>query len=450
MKSIKIILVLLILLTFMVSPALSEGTGKAKIVSKVELEEDNGDSDLKESKYDAVDSNGKTYRKTGWLSDIDQLTKKKEGSTGLVDDLTLKPDAKKTITLEEAKENNAAFEGSDNDDSTSPDEDKEDEGDSGDHLGLGLMLTNAVKDGIFAAMKGLADDGFNAGMDETNPDVQAVSENHGMIVGVLYLLMTIEWDPSTVDAIMELQVKSYVFFLFLLTLWVLLGATSVNIYAITSKKHARSAMILSNRYHLPINEYMITLAECYILASFGYLILRFVLLSESILTKLIVVPIIDRIAPTSNDSTLLWILFVILFIGSGIAFALRLIVIGITHACFMIGVGLHNYGFARDTIQKWFIYYCKVVFLRPLIILITLVGVAIITSIQLEEISNPFFGVGTGMVKLLLSGLLTAAMLIMILFVSWTVLFEIKEVLRSMKYMKGSYRFYRGIKGAFF
>jgi hypothetical protein len=311
-----------------------------------------------------------------------------------------------------------------------------------DNWDLGDMLTDAVTNGIFNALNKLGDEGFKVGLNES-ADTINVSKNHGLVVVMIYLIATIEWDPSEVPFIQEMQLRTAFIGIFMLLMFIFMGATSVNIYSMTAGRHERNAYILANRYHLPINEYVITILEALLMMLFGYTVLRMTLLLEVVLSRLVMIPILDRIAPT-GENTLLYLMFVLLYIFVGIAIGIRLLIIGLYHGSFMFFVGLYCFGFTRPISIKAFLYYVKVVFLRFAIILTTTIGVGIIQSIQLDPNLPALVNIGIGLLKLYLVPLMMVGLCIILLIISVVVLFELKDVIATTK------RVYRAARGHYY
>lgn len=229
----------------------------------------------------------------------------------------------------------------------------------------------------------LGDAGFKVGVNGTSDTVN-IKKNYGQAVALIYTLATIEFDPSQNAFIKEMQLRFGLIGFFLILLFVLLGGASINIYSITSAKNAKKAYILSNRYHIPINEYALTLVESCLMMTGGYVILRLTVMMELMFTKLIMLQILDRIAPTDSN-VIMYLMMSLCYLIIGVAIAYRILVIGLFHATFIVFIGLYCFGITRPTAVAAFMYYLKMLFLRPIIVGVTAAGVGIISFIGVPQ-----------------------------------------------------------------
>lgn len=301
-----------------------------------------------------------------------------------------------------------------------------------DNWNLGDTLSTAVTNGIINALNKLGDEGFKLGMNDSNAEQLKISENHGLVVAIIYTIATIDWDPFSVAFIQEMQYRTAIIGFFMLIMFIILGAMNVNICAMTTSSQFRNQFLLSNRHSSPIVEYCVTIIEALLMVLFGYTILRLTLLFESVLSQLVMIPILDRIAPT-GDNTLLYLGFISLYICMGIVLGIRFLIIGIYAGSFIFFVGLYLFGYTRPIAVKAFLYFLKIVFLRFAIILITTMGVGIITSIQLDPNLPATVNIGIGLIKLYLVPLMMLGLLIILLAISVTILLDIRGVVGTAK-----------------
>jgi hypothetical protein len=222
--------------------------------------------------------------------------------------------------------------------------------------------------------------------------------------------------------------------------FILLGAINVNIYSMTSAKNRSKAYILTNRYHVPINEYGVTIIEACLFMVFGYVFLRLTTLTELVFTKMLMLSVLDRIAPTS-ENVIMYIMMSICYIVMSIVIAMRLLIVAFFHCSYLVFIALYCYAITRDTAVSAFIYYLKVLFLRTIIVGITVLGVYIISSIKIDTTLNPFLGVVEGLGILYLVPILYVALTLILLLVSLKIIFGISNIFRTSR------QAYRSIRG---
>jgi hypothetical protein len=285
--------------------------------------------------------------------------------------------------------------------------------------------------GVVYGFTVLADEGFKVGFNET-ADTSDVRENYGVVVSIIYTMATIEFDPSSNEFIKEIQLRTNIIGIFLILFYVLMGGISVNWYSMTSAKNRETATILSTRYHIPINEYGVTIAEGCLMMIVGYSVLRLTLKIELILTKLIMLQILDRITPT-GENTIMYIMMSICYVIIGIAIAYRLLCIALFHASYLVFVGLYCFGMTREVAWSAFIYYLKILFLRPIIVGVTVIGVGIISTFKVSTDINPFLGVLQGIGILYIVPLLYAALILILMIICIKVIFGISNIFHTSR-----------------
>lgn len=271
--------------------------------------------------------------------------------------------------------------------SVSDDEEEEEEEEEKSTTGSKLSRLNPVTagkemiaDGGMFFLERLADSGFKLGMNETE-DVSGVRDNYGYAVALIYSLATVEFDPYDNPFIQEMQLRLSIIGLFIVVMFVLLGAVYINVYEILLAENAGRAYILSKRYKIPLNEYSLTIVETCLMLLGGYIILRLTTMIELLFTKLIMIQILDRIMPT-GDNTVMYLMMSICYVLIGIALAYRILIIGLFHASYVVFIGLYSFAITREVAIAAFIYYLKLLFLRPIIVGVTVVGVGIISTMR--------------------------------------------------------------------
>lgn len=202
---------------------------------------------------------------------------------------------------------------------------------------------------------------------------------------------------------------------------------SINWYQITSLKNRDTAYILSTRCHLPINEYTLTIIEACVLMIFGYVVLWMLLTFETWIAKQIMLSVLDTIQPT-GDNKIMYIMMSICYIVMSLVIAMRLLILSLFCSCYMIFVGLYCFGFARESAISAFFYFVKMVFLRTIILGITVLGVGIISTIKVYPNSNPFLVILEGFGVLYITPLLYTALMIILLIVSICMMVGLRKI----------------------
>jgi hypothetical protein len=287
----------------------------------------------------------------------------------------------------------------------------------------------------------LGDAGFQTGVNNTSSDTVSVKENYGQAVALIYTLATIEFDPFKNPFIKDMQLKFGIVGLFIIMMFILLGAFNVNIYAMTSAHNADRAWILSNRYHLPINEYALTIVESCIMMSAGYVILRVTIMLELLFTKLIMFQILDRIVPTGGN-IVMYLMMSLCYLIIGIAIAYRILVVGIFCASYIVFIGLYCFGITRPAaIAAWW-YYIKILFLRTIIVGVTSLGVGIISYVgPIGGVVDPFSAAGQVVLTLFIHPILYAALVIILVAICVLFIIGIKNVISTTKLVMKKYTY---------
>jgi hypothetical protein len=345
------------------------------------------------------------------------------------------PENGKTVSLDEARVNETNGDKENNSNVLVPDT-------SDDTEGLGTLDAGVrmVGEGVWIyGLRALADQGFKVGINDSAIEQLNIKENYGFTVAVIYMLATVEFDPSDNPFVQEIQLRLNLIGFFLILLFVLMGAINVNIYSMTSARNRDKAYILSNRYHVPINEYGVTIAEACLMMAFGYVILRITLLIELLFTKLIMLQILDRIAPT-GDNSLMYLMMSFCYIIMALAIAIRLLEIAIFHASYVVFIGLYCFGVTRDfAIRSWW-YYLKVLFMRPIIVGITALGVGIISSVKINPEINPIFQIMEGMAILWFTPVLYVALTLILVIISIKILLGISDLFGAARLVRRNIR----------
>lgn len=391
-------LTLLLLCFYMVSPVLGAETGKLRVLDK------NG-NEVKQAEI--PDSIAANKVKVSSLNDM-------------------KAREKELATEKEAES-----------ETTEEDEEEEDSGSALDSLNPLNMGKKMVGEGGMYFLELLADAGFKVGETE-NQDTLSVKENYGNAVALIYLLATVEFDPSQNEFIQKMQLGSGVVGLMLILMFVILGAMQVNVSTIFAK-NTDKAWLLSNRYHVPINEYALTLVEVGIMVAAGYVVLMISLQMELLFTKLIMFQVLDRIVPT-GDNIVMYLIMSICYLIIGIAIAFRILVIGMFHAFYVPFIGLYCFGLTRPAAVAAWWYYIKMLFMRTVIVGITVAGVGIISYIKLPR-DTGFDRVAGDLLIMFIHPILYSALVLILVIVCVMFILGIKNVISTSKYVIRKYTY---------
>ena len=306
------------------------------------------------------------------------------------------------------------------------------EKDDSDNSGPSIlnMGSKMVGEGGIYFLEMLGDAGFKAGTNDT--DTVAVRENYGSAVTLIYTLATIEFDPSSSSFIKEVQLRFSLIGFFLILMFIILGAVNVNIFAMTSGKNSERAWILNNRYHIPINEYALTLIEACILMVAGYFLLRVTIVMELMFTKLIMIQILDRIVPTGGN-TVMYLMMSICYLCIATSIAYRILIIAFFHATYVAWIGLYCFEVTRQAAISAFWYYIKILFMRTVIVGVTVVGVGVISTIHLSA-NTLTSDLGNATLMLIVQPIMYAALVLILLIICITFILGVRRVMAATNY----------------
>lgn len=363
-----------------------------------------------------------------------------------------KADTTKLKSLEESAEESKVYDkgstskytdssGKNNTYVTEKEEEKEEEEEEDDSALSSLNPLNMGKkmvgEGGIYFLELLGDAGFKVG--SNNTDTVAVKENYGNAVAMIYTMATLEFDPSENTFVKDIQLRFAIIGFFLIVMFILLGAINVNVYAMTSANNAEKAWILSNRYHIPINEYALTLIEACTMMTAGYVLLRLTIIMELMFTKLIMFQILDRILPTGSN-IIMYLMMSLCYLIIGLAIAYRIIIISIFHASYVAWIGLYCFAVTRPAATAAWWYYLKILFMRTIIVGVTVIGVGVISYIQV-----PTNSIGEDALQLVLVALihpiLYSALVLILVIICIMFILGIKNVMSASKYVIRRYTY---------
>lgn len=303
---------------------------------------------------------------------------------------------------------------------------------------------NMVTTGIANVFTKAADMCFSLGFNATTEEMN-IHENYGYAVNAIYLMATIEYNPLDNSFVKDTMVKTAVVGLFLIMFYILLGGTAVNLSILDSSINYRKVGILGNSYARPINEYATTIMKACLLMIFGYVIIYFSITIESIFTKLLMIQILDRITPT-GENVIMYCMMALCYLIMSFAIACRLLIISLFAAGYIAIVGLYCFGITRESAVACFWYFEKILFMRTIIVGITVIGVGIISSIK---ISPQPIGVVEGLAYLYLQPIMYVALILILVITSAKMIFGIKSIFGAAYKVIRTVRYTRHLTGYF-
>lgn len=285
--------------------------------------------------------------------------------------------------------------------------------------------SNMVTKGIANVFTKTADSIFTMGFNATSQEMN-LHENYGYTVNIIYLMATIVYNPLDNPFVKSTMVETAVIGLFLIMFYIFLGAAHVSLNSFTSERHVRFSKILGDRYHLPINEYGVTILEAFLMMIFGYAIIYLSVELEGVFTKLLMFQVLDRISPTGQN-VVMYFMMAICYLIMSLVIGYRLLVISLFCAGYLIFVGLYCFGVTRDTAIAAFWYFEKMLFMRTIIVGITVLGIGVTSSIQgvINPVSNPILGFA---ISIHIEPLMYLALIIILVITSIKLIFGIGSI----------------------
>lgn len=277
-----------------------------------------------------------------------------------------------------------------------------------------------VADGFKLFLVRIADEmvslGFRADEDELK-----VRDNYGYVVSMIYQMATAEFDPESNPFIREIQLRCNIIGIFLILSYIFLGASSVNLTNFKTPESTMIAAKMRSKFHINLSEYGATVMEMCLMQMFGYFFLWFSIQVEAVFTKLVMMNILDKIAPT-GENTIMYLMMAICYLIMGIFMAYRIIVIALFHCGYLIIIGLYCFPISRESAKSALYYYMKILFMRTIIVAITVIGVGVTSSIDVGSLGLAAIGL------LYIWPLMYSAMIVLLIAVSLIIILQIKDV----------------------
>jgi len=142
--------------------------------------------------------------------------------------------------------------------------------------------------------------------------------------------------------------------------------------------------------------------------------------------------VLDRIMPTGNN-IIMYLMMAICYLIIGIAIAYRIIIISIFHASYIAWIGLYCFSVTRQAAVAAWWYYIKILFMRTIIVGVTVIGVGVISYVQV-----PTGSLGEDALELvlvlLIHPLLYSALVLILVIICIMFIVGIKNVMSASKY----------------
>lgn len=228
-----------------------------------------------------------------------------------------------------------------------------------------------VKKGINSFIIGIADNLYDAGMGIHNTSVTNKTSTNA-----IFAVATYTYDPFKSENVQNMQAMSAVIFLILMILYIFLGAIGVVVTRFIPQLTTSLSFVLGRNAY---GQYVSNLATGMCVALFIYIVLRFILTLNYVLTHLIIVDILESVAP-SIDNVVLYFMMAICYFFMNVFFAWRMLIIGIVVAFALVFGVMLVYDSTKYIARGVFSYFTAMVFMQAIICGATSVGVKIIQA----------------------------------------------------------------------
>ncbi len=235
-----------------------------------------------------------------------------------------------------------------------------------------------VQKGIDSFCIGLADDMFDLGFEIGGNN----SGTNSSVSNAVFSFATFTFDPFQLEGVQNIQHESAIVFLIIIFLYIFGGATMVIISRFAPEQMRAIDYILgtSNR-SFAFQKYIWNLCIAVFVMVFGYFAVKFVLVLNYVLTSLLMVGVMDSIAPTP-DNVILYFIMAVLYLIMSIFFAWRTIVIGLVAAFALVLGGLYVMEYTRPAAVLAVKYFLSLTFMQVIIVAVTSGGVLIIQGLK--------------------------------------------------------------------
>ena len=231
-----------------------------------------------------------------------------------------------------------------------------------------------IESGINRFIIGIADDLYDCGV-----GIFDTVEGDDAASKAIFSIATYTYDPFESEAVKGMQELSAILFLVMMTLYIFIGAIGVVVSRFIPNLTPALTFVMGKSAH---GNYISNLATGMIVAIFTYTGIKFVLTFNYIITHLIIVDVLETVAP-SVDNVIMYLMMAVCYFFMNVFFAWRMLVIGVVTSFALIFGVMLVYDSTKNIARGIFSYFISMVFLQSIICGVTSVGIKIIQGLGL-------------------------------------------------------------------
>ncbi len=282
-----------------------------------------------------------------------------------------------------------------------------------------------VADGFTLFLIRMADEMVTMGFESDEEELK-IRDNYGEVVSIIYKMATAEFHPENIPFIRDLQLRCNIIGILIILCYIFLGASSVNLLNFKSSNSAQIASKVRSKFGIQLSDYRATVMEMCLMQMFGYFFLWFSIEVETMFCKLIMLNVLDKIAPT-GENVIMYLMMAICYLVMALVLAYRLLIIALFHCGYLIVIGMYCFPMSRDAAKAALYYYLKILFMRTAIVGITVVGIGVTTSLNTADLGLAALGL------LYVWPLMYTALIIILIAYGLITIFQIKNVFGATK-----------------
>ena len=235
-----------------------------------------------------------------------------------------------------------------------------------DPIEIGAEMTAK---GMMSFVKSIADMFYETG--------NFISDSGTMAV---FKIATYSYHPGDNEALSEMHFVSAMIYLVFMCMYIISGLGVAVIQTTFPSINQPLRYVFGSNYSSATLGYIKGMVVGGLFGLFVYVGIELILGISHILTSLIMLDVLDSITPTS-DNVILYLMMGITYFVMCIFFAWRTIVIGICYGCALVIGCLYVFKSTRGIAKRIINYSIALVFMQPIIVLITAAGVIVIEGI---------------------------------------------------------------------
>ena len=196
----------------------------------------------------------------------------------------------------------------------------------------------------------------------------------------VFKIATYSYDPSDNAALSKMHFVSAMIYLVFMFIYIISGLGVAVLQITFPSINQPLRFIFDSNYGSAMLGYIKGMVVGGLFGLFVYVGIELILGISHILTSLIMLDVLDSIAPTS-DNVVLYLMMGVTYFMMCVFFAWRTIVIGICYGCALVIGCLYVFKSTRGIAKRVISYSITLVFMQPVIVLITSAGVIVIEGI---------------------------------------------------------------------